>query len=212
MPKKHSRLFIIRFRIIFPKLLTPCNDDHSHLKVFGDMVRPTFFSVINVEVVFALGITCGHKEESLWIRCIASHIWISYLHIHAEKSSWHFGDWLLPVHSAECNPPLHIWKSQRSELWYLVSGFPCPLMGTPCYFSDQQEVAILELSCVHMTTIFSGLRAWTVFITLSPWRWAFPSSSSRQTHTAGQAHFLWYLAASLHSRASDLSGKVSHLL
>lgn len=65
MLKKHSRLFIIHFSIISPKLLTPCSDDHGLLKVFGDMVRPTFFSVINVEVVFALGITCGHREEGL---------------------------------------------------------------------------------------------------------------------------------------------------
>lgn len=130
MPKKHSRLFIIRFRIIFPKLLTPCNDDHSHLKVFGDMVRPTFFSVINVEVVFALGITCGHKEESLWIHCIASHIWISYLHIHAEKSSWHFGDWLF------CRMQPSLAYLEKSEIWATAPslGFSLSPNGHPLLF------------------------------------------------------------------------------
>lgn len=102
MLKKHSRLFIIHFRIIFPKLSTPGVDDHGPLKVFGDMVRPTFFSVINVEAVFALGIICGHREEGLWICCSASHAWISYLHIHAEKSSciWRTGYYPLILQSA----------------------------------------------------------------------------------------------------------------
>lgn len=32
------------------------------LQVFGDKVKPTLFSISNVEAVFNLGITCGHKE------------------------------------------------------------------------------------------------------------------------------------------------------
>lgn len=114
MLKKHSRLFIIRFRIISPKLLTPCNDDHGPLKVFGDMVRPTFFSVINVEAVFALGITCGHREEGLWFRCIASHAWISYFHIHAEKSSCIWG---LVITRSFCRMQPSLAYLEKPEIW-----------------------------------------------------------------------------------------------
>lgn len=124
----------------------------------------------------------GLDTSTLMLRGVGMHPW----------------DWLLPDRSAECNSPR---DPASLEKRHLVWGFYCPLMGyellsgTSCYFSDQQQVAIIELSCVHRTTIFSGLSTWTVFNTFSLRRWAFCSSSSRHHHTV--ARFIFSDACSI---------------